>query len=66
MEEVQAEDYHKLPGSSRDQIVYKAVNPFSEEEQEVMFFIDPPHLLKTICNCFQSPTRSLWVSVALL
>jgi len=57
---------HKLPGSSRDQVVYKAVNPFSEEEQEVMFFIDPPHLLKTIRNCFQSPTRPLWVSDALL
>ena len=33
---------HKLPGISRDQVVYKALNPFSEEEQEVMFFIDPP------------------------
>ena len=53
---------HKLPGSPRGQVVYKALNPFSEEEQEIVFFIDPPHLLKTIRNCFQSPTRSLWVS----
>ena len=55
-------ELHKLPGILRDQVVYKALNPFSEEEQEVMFFINPPHLLKTIRNCFQSPTRSLWVS----
>ena len=24
--------------------------------------MDPPHLLKTIRNCFQNPIRNLWVS----
>ena len=52
---------HKMPGDPKGKVVYKAVNLFTEETKEVLFFTDPPHLLKTIRNCFQNPTRNLWV-----
>jgi len=54
--------FHKLPGGSRSEVVYKAVNPFTDKCEEIVFFVDPPHLIKTIRNCFQSPIRHLWVS----
>ena len=53
---------HKMPGGSKSEVVYKTINPFSDKHQEIVFFVDPPHLIKTIRNCFQSPVRHLWVS----
>ena len=47
---------HGLQGDS-----YKVLNPYVDEEQYIYFFSDPPHLLKTVRNCFASPKRSLWV-----
>ena len=44
------------------QLVYKVVNPFATERY-VYFFSDPPHLLKTVRNAWQSKKRPLWVSV---
>lgn len=41
--------------------VYKAVNYYSKERYPIFFICDPPHLLKTICNCFANSRRSLWV-----
>ena len=39
---------HQLPGDPKDKIIYKAVNPFADEAEDILFFTDPPHLLKTI------------------
>ena len=35
-----------------DPSVYKTVNLFSQDEQPIFFISDPPHLIKTIRNCF--------------
>ena len=52
----------KLHQPSAD-IVFKVRNPYSEEKRDLFFFSDPPHLVKTIRNCWQSKHRSLWVSI---
>ena len=41
--------------------VYKATNPFTSENRPLLFFSDPPHLIKTTRNCLASRNRSLWV-----
>jgi len=43
--------------------VYKTLNIFSAEEEWIYFISDPPHLLKTIRNCFADPKRNLWVRI---
>jgi len=57
---------HQLPDDSKDKIIYKALNPFTNEAEDILFFTDLPHPLKTIRNCFQSPIRNLWVSIYVL
>ena len=52
----------KLHNSSRAEIAYKTVNPFSHDKRFVYFFQDPPHLMKTTRNCMMSKSRSMWVS----
>ncbi len=52
---------HGLEGES-----YKVLNPFSDEKRHIHFFSDPPHLLKTVRNCFESKKRLLWVSSCIL
>lgn len=42
-------------------IIYKTVNPFSDDRRSFLFFSDPPHLLKTTRNCWNSKHRTLWV-----
>lgn len=32
--------------------IHKAVNPFAEDQRWLYFFSDPPHLVKTIRNCW--------------
>ena len=44
-----------------DPSVYKTVNLFSQDEQPIFFISDPPHLIKTIRNCFAR--GKLWVSI---
>ncbi len=43
------------------EIMYKVKNPFADD-RSVLFFSDPPHLIKTVRNCLASTKRSLWVS----
>ena len=50
----------KLHQPSSD-LVYKVQNPFAQEKRFLFFFSDPPHLLKTIRNCWQSKHRTLEV-----
>lgn len=43
------------------ELSYKTVNVYSEEMEEIFFISDPPHLIKTIRNCFAR--GKLWVSI---
>ena len=52
---------HQMPGDPKNKLIYKAVNPYADKAEDILFFTDPPHLLKTIRNCFQNPSRNLWV-----
>ena len=52
---------HRQLEQPASELVYKTVNIFSNVKREVFFFVDPPHLLKTIRNCFANPIRHLWV-----
>ena len=42
-------------------LVYKTPNPYADEDRHLYFFSDPPHLVKTIRNCWQSKHCMLWV-----
>ncbi|MBA4719384.1 MAG: hypothetical protein HRO68_09930 [Nitrosopumilus sp.] len=46
---------------------HKTANIYADEDRPIFFFSDPPHLMKTIRNCWansfaHSFTRKLWVS----
>ena len=47
--------------SSSDPFPYKVLNPFAINERHIHFISDPPHLLKTVRNCWSSQKRRLWV-----
>ena len=47
--------------SRHDKSVYKTINMYSKEGNTIFFISDPPHLIKTIRNCFQR--GKLWVSL---
>ena len=56
----------KLHKSSGEDMVYKTMNPYADEDRPVFFISDPPHLIKTVRNCWansysHSWTRKLWV-----
>lgn len=44
--------------------VYRTKNIFSVHTEYIYFISDPPHLLKTIRNCFANCKRNMWVSIA--
>ena len=50
--------YHMLTSSEPDK--YKVLNKYSKDKRYIYLICDPPHLIKTIRNCFAS--RPLWVS----
>ena len=43
-------------------LLHKVINPFAPEKRYLYFFSDPPHLVKTVRNCWASKSRNLWVS----
>ena len=48
-------------------LIYKTVNPFSDEPRPLFFFSDAPHLIKTVRNCWANSfahtnSITLWVS----
>ena len=47
-------------------LVYKVKNPYTRKEWDIFFFSDPPHLMKTVRNCWASKARQLgrwwWIS----
>ena len=44
----------KLHKNGGDSVVYRAENIFTGDERYIYFFLDAPHLLKTIRNCFSN------------
>jgi len=44
--------YHLLTSSQTDK--YKVLNKYSKEKRHIYLISDPPHLIKTIRNCFTS------------
>ena len=51
------------PGSTTP--VYKVPNPHAHDgERRSLYFVsDPPHLIKTVRNCWASHKRKLWVCI---
>ena len=45
------------------ELVYKVTNPYTDEPRTIYFMSDPPHLLKTVYNCWANKHRQLWVSI---
>ena len=52
----------KIHNPSPGSFTHKVPNPYSTDGRDLLFFSDPPHLLKTVRNCFASKSRNLWVS----
>ena len=50
------------PAQQKPSEFYKMPNPYASDGREIFFFSDPPHLVKTARNCFQSKARLLWVN----
>ena len=51
---------HAPRGST--ELLHKVTTPHSSDGRNFLFFSDPPHLLKTLCNCLANKNRQLWVS----
>lgn len=49
--------------SGNAEFTYKIPNPYASESRFIYFISDPPHLIKTVRNCWASKNRQLWVSV---
>lgn len=50
----------------RSGLLHKVANPFTDDGRQFYFFSDPPHLIKTVRNCWSSKSRQLWVSCVIL
>ena len=44
-------------------VVHRVSNPYSTDGRYLYFFIDPPHLIKTVRNGWANNKRHLWVSI---
>ena len=59
--------FFKLHNDSQGtELTYKVPNPYTDEPRPIYFMSDPPHLLKTVRNCWANKHRHLWVSVSKL
>lgn len=47
----------------KSKLPYKVANRYAEDDRSIYFFSDPPHLLKTVRNCWANKKRKLWVSL---
>ena len=41
--------------------IYKTVNPYATDGRFLYFISDPPHLIKTVRNCWSNSKRRFWV-----
>ena len=46
-------------------VLHKVRNVYPTDGRDLLFFSDPPHLLKTTRNCWASKNRNLWVSITI-
>ena len=53
--------FFKLHGDDSQALIHKALNPYAPEQRYIYFFSDPPHLIKTVRNCWASSKRTMWV-----
>ena len=53
--------FFKLHDDSSKALVNKTLNPYADEQWHIYFISDPPHLIKTVRNCWASRKRNLWV-----
>ena len=51
----------RMHTEEKGEIVHKTVNVNGKKAHDMLFFSDPPHLLKTIRNAVANPDRKLWV-----
>ena len=51
----------RLHEPSSKGLVYKVSNPSAIDGRCIFFIADPPHLMKTVRNCWASKKRYLWV-----
>lgn len=42
-------------------VLFKVPNLHASDGRDLFFFSDPPHLIKTVRNCWASKCRTLWV-----
>ena len=59
--------FFKMHATEKNDLAYKTLNIYSEDQRFIYFFVDTPHLLKTTRNCFSqsfghSNKRAMWVS----
>ena len=54
--------FFRLHDPDSKSILYKVANPYAADGRHLYFLADPPHLIKTVRNCWASKTRKLWVS----
>ena len=49
-------------------LAHKVINPHAHDgERRYLYFLsDPPHLIKTVRNCWVNYKRKLWVSLLIL
>lgn len=50
----------KLHQFSNDDVVYKTTNPYADEDRPLFFISDPPHLIKTVRNCWANSYGHSW------
>ena len=53
--------FFKMHNTSCASGEYKTPNPYSNNNRNIFFFSDPPHLIKTVRNGWASNKRLLWV-----
>ena len=46
---------HAKPKCDNPDATHKTINIFSDDGKEIFFFVDPPHLIKTVKNSFCNP-----------
>ena len=51
----------RLYNPSSTSLVHKVANPQAAVGRDLYFLVDPPHLLKTVRNCWASKSRRLHV-----
>ena len=53
----------KLHSTNPKEFIYKVQNHYADEERDLFFISDVPHLQKTVRNCWASTSRTLWVCI---